>query len=222
MTTGSRRSDPTSRGRLDARGRGRGARVRRCEGAKVRRCEGAKVRGSPAALARRPRVHWARHRADAVGRFWHAGRDQPRARGDVVPGEHPVVDAQHNVGQREIVVPRCGETLEGETPVVTDVAGDAALKRRQPGDRIGGVRREPGADRVERIARPGALNHGDRIRHQKRIASKPCRTGGAVEEQAIRQALEPLATLHWSWDGCQLLDQRCHLVSDPRSPVPAP
>ena len=61
------------------------------------------------------------------------GRDQPGLRRGVVPGHHPVVEAQHHVVQAEVVVPRRGQPLEREPPVVADVPGRAALKRRQPG-----------------------------------------------------------------------------------------
>ena len=140
----------------------------------------------------------------------------------MVPGEHPVVHAQYDVGQREIVVARCGQPFEREPPVVADVAGDATLKRGQTRHRLGGERREPGANRVERVARPGALNHGNRIGHQERIPSEPCRAGGAIQKQPIRQTLEPFAALHRIRSGRQLLDERRHVVSEPRSLIPDP
>ena len=172
----------------------RGATVRRCEGAKV--ATGARVRGCgvlPAARRTSSRARSGPSRRGRVRCLGHAGRDQPRARGDVIPREHPVVDAQHDIGQREIVVARRGQTLERQPPVVGDVAGGATLKRRQPGDRFGAERRQPRAYLVERAARSLALDHVDRIGGQKRIAAEPCRRGRAVEKEAIRQTRELLA-----------------------------
>src|SRR5262245_29913972 len=85
-----------------------------------------------------------------LGRFRHTRRDQPRARCGVIPGQHPVVDAEHDVRQGEIVVARRRQTLERETPVVGDVAGSTALERRQPGTWRGAERSEPRAHLVER------------------------------------------------------------------------
>ena len=84
--------------------------------------------------------------------FRKAGRNQPRGRCVVIPREHPVVDAEHDVGQREIVVPRRGKTLEDPAPIVGQIAGGAPLEGREPGCRFDGVRRNEGADGVNRVA----------------------------------------------------------------------
>ena len=133
-------------------------------------------------------------------RLGHAGRDQPRARGDVVPGEHPVVDAEHHVGQREVVVARRRQTLERQPPVVGEVAGGAALKRRQPGDRC----RRGAARAAARTRRPSALARSpcaaridvDRIGGEKRVAAEPCRAGARCRGTGDTAAREPLAAPH--------------------------
>ena len=81
-----------------------------------------------------------------------AGRDEPRARLVVIPGEHPVVHAEHHVGQREVLVARRWKALEHAAPVVGEVAGRAALKRRQPRHRFRRMRREQRPNGVERVA----------------------------------------------------------------------
>ena len=40
----------------------------------------------------------------------------------VIPREHPVVDAEHHVGQREVFVARRRKALEHAAPVVREVA----------------------------------------------------------------------------------------------------
>ena len=49
----------------------------------------------------------------------------------MVPGQHPVVHAEHHVGQRQVVVTRRRQPLEHASPVVGEIARRPALERRQ-------------------------------------------------------------------------------------------
>ena len=60
----------------------------------------------------------------------------------MIPGQHPVVETDDDVVEREVVVARRRQPLERQAPVVADVAGRTALKRRQAVDRLGAMRRE--------------------------------------------------------------------------------
>jgi len=67
----------------------------------------------------------------------------------VVPREHPVVEPDDEIGQRQIVVSRRRKTFERQAPVVGDVTGSATLKRRQSRQGLGRVRGDELAQRAE-------------------------------------------------------------------------
>jgi hypothetical protein len=52
----------------------------------------------------------------------------------MIPGDHPIVDTDDRIRQREVVVTILRDTLEHAPPVVGKEAGGAALERRQAGD----------------------------------------------------------------------------------------
>ncbi len=193
------------------------------EGARARRCEGARVRGRTSSRAR---TSLARARARVV-RATSAVSGMPveishARRGNMVPGEHPVVDAEHDVGEREVVVARRGQPLERRGPsrsrcsrrrrletAADPDTGSAAMRREPARDTASSaIARSPGRSESRQSDRPSGTNSGRAV---------SC--GGAVEKQPIRQALEPLAALHRIRSGRQLLDERRHVVSiDPTDP----
>ena len=58
----------------------------------------------------------------------------------MIPREYPVVETDDEVGQSQIVVSRRRKTFERQAPVVRDISGSAALKRRQARHGLGRVR----------------------------------------------------------------------------------
>src|SRR5262249_33992699 len=63
-----------------------------------------------------------------------AGREQPGPSIRMVEGDHPIVDADGQVGHLEFVEPRAGQALEMVTEIVAEQPRGAALERRRPGD----------------------------------------------------------------------------------------
>ena len=132
----------------------------------------------------------------------NARRDQPRPRRAVIPGDHPVVDAQHRVGQREVVVAARRQTLEHAAPVVGEIAGCATLKRRQSVENVASMRTQQRRDLRERIAfgardapsscdlsaRALAHDDGDGIGGEKGVAAEARARRRAVEKQPVRQS----------------------------------
>ena len=117
----------------------------------VRRSRAA-VPGPP----RRSRTIASRSRARrsrAGAGLGQPGRDEPGRPDPVVPRDHPVVEAEHDVGDREVVVTRRRQALERRAAVVPDVPGGASLEWRQARDRRRGERREQLAHGEQRIAR---------------------------------------------------------------------
>jgi len=90
--------------------------------------------------------------SSGIIRLGHPRRDEPRPRRAMIPGNHPVVDSQHGVWQREIVEAIVGNAFKHACPVVGQVAGGAALKWRQPGDRLTSVWPKELANLVEDVA----------------------------------------------------------------------
>ena len=81
------------------------------------------------------------------------GRDQPGRAHAVVPRDHPVVEAEDDVGDGQVVVPRRRQPLEHGSIVVAEVARGAALERRQPGHRgAAAERRSSSRDHDQRVA----------------------------------------------------------------------
>ena len=124
----------------------------------------------------------------------------------MVPGDDPVVDPQHGIWQREIVIATRRQTLESPAPVVREVASGSALKRRKPIDRVTAMWAEQLRDLREDISPPPstllvvdlrlrALAHNNRygICREKGIAAEACARRRAVEKQPVWQAGQPLA-----------------------------
>ena len=121
---------PIASAALERRARDRMGRLARRNSR--RRREAAETSPAAAADARRrgppPHALAARVPRAAPSRR-QAGGDEPRPAVGMIPRDHPVVQAEHRVGQREVVVPRRRAPLEDASPVVAEVAGGAAVER---------------------------------------------------------------------------------------------
>ena len=87
--------------------------------------------------------------------FRDAGRNQPRTRCAVIPPDHPVIDPEGRVGKSQILIAILGDALEHAAPVVGEISG-AALKRRQPFERVAPVCTEQRTNLRQRVARDDA------------------------------------------------------------------
>ena len=73
----------------------------------------------------------------------------------MVPGQHPVVDAEDDVRHAEVFVVRRRQAFEDSSPVVREVAGGASLEWREPRQRSRRKRRQQPPEDVEGIAACG-------------------------------------------------------------------
>src|SRR4029450_7378551 len=64
-----------------------------------------------------------------------SGGYQPRGTLAMIPGDHPVIETKQHIGHSQIVIARRRKALQHGSPVVADVARNAALKRRKSGNR---------------------------------------------------------------------------------------
>jgi hypothetical protein len=144
----------------------------------------------------------------------------------VVPREHPVVEPDDEIGQRQIVVSRRRKPFERQAPVVGDVTGSATLKRRQSRQGLGRVRGDELAQRDEPIAANGpgpagrsvetlrvhaaTADDGNGIGRDEGIAAESAGGAGAIEKQTVGQAFERGATIGRIRRGNDLLDERRH------------
>ena len=141
-------------------------------------------------------------------RLGYAGRDQPGARSDVVPRDHPVIDTEHHVVQGQIIVDGRRQTFELEPPVVRQIAGRTALKWRQTGDRrrregrqeprtaasgsLATTRRTPLAGSIHSVRDPRLRTTatGSAVRNEyrpsRRHAARCRATVGTASRQAVR------------------------------------
>src|SRR5690606_33213096 len=116
---------------------------------------------SPARMYSRARATAARYASrenvdatPAMPGTGHVGgrsRTGAGAAGGGVPGQDPVVEADAEVGEREVVVRRLRQRFQVLPELVAEVAGGAALERRQPWQRVRAVARQRALERGERI-----------------------------------------------------------------------
>ncbi len=159
--------------------------------------------------------------------LWKARRDDPGAALQVVPCNDPVVDREDHVGDGEIVIARRGQSLEHGAPVVGEIAGGPALKRRQPRYGARAMRLEQLAYCGERVrvkwrartracvehgcVRPFAMHDECGVCSQEGVAAERGGIARAVEEEQVRHASEARAALDGIGDGIQLLyEGRAH------------
>ena len=112
----------------------------------------------------------------------------------MVPGDDPVVQAQHGVGEGEVVVAVAREPLEDGAVVVGQISGDPSLEGgqagfRSPPDWGQEVPRAPEGAPVS-----GALLPDDRNRcgGQKRMPAEAFGVAGTIEQQQVRLTEEVL------------------------------
>jgi hypothetical protein len=119
----------------------------------------------------------------------------------VIPGDHPVIQTEYQVGNRKVIVSRDREPLEHRTPIVSDVPGQTSLKGRQSGDRLCHVTRQIRAGRAQCVTRdpapggvlpPSYLGRGtftpddeDGVGGEKGVLGVGVLRGRAVEEQQV-------------------------------------
>jgi hypothetical protein len=117
----------------------------------------------------------------------------------VVPGDDPVVETKDHVRDTEVVEAGAREALEYRTPVIADVAGNTALKRRQSRHRIRRVAWEKRSRDTQSVSRDGGpfacratpelgdftltADYANRICSEKGVVCIRMIGSGAVEKQ---------------------------------------
>src|SRR5262249_56053139 len=84
-----------------------------------------------------------------------AARAQPGPPPDVAEGDHPAVEPDGEVGDRELVVARPGQPFEVVAQVIAEQPRGAPLERRQPRDRLRDVPGHLAGEDRERV--PGLV-----------------------------------------------------------------
>src|ERR687894_1143750 len=124
----------------------------------------------------------------------------------MVPGDDPVVETKDHVRDTEVVEAGPRQALEYRTPVIADVAGNTALKRRQSRHGIRGVGREERSGDTQGVSRDGGpfacgtppelgdfaltADYADGICSEKGVVCVGMVGSGAVEEQQVRKIEE--------------------------------
>jgi hypothetical protein len=129
----------------------------------------------------------------------------------MVPGNDPVVEAKDNIRDPQVVEAGARQPLEHRTPVITYVAGNTALKRRQSRQRIRGLNGEERSRDTQGVSRDGgpyarwsppelrhftlAADYANWIGSEKGVVCIGVIGSSAVEEQQVWQIEKPAADL---------------------------
>ena len=142
----------------------------------------------------------------------------------MVPGDHPVIQTEHQIRNRQIIISRDRKPLEQRPPIVSDVPGQTSLKGRQSGDRLHRGTRQIRAGRTQcvagdpvpgRVRPPSYLGRGafasddeDGVGGEKGVLRVGVLRGRAVEEQQVGKIEKAAADFGGIRRFAQRLDQR--------------
>jgi hypothetical protein len=149
----------------------------------------------------------------------------------MVPGNDPVIEAKDHVRDSEVVEAGPRQALEHRTPVIPDVAGKTALKRRQSWNGLRRLSREERSRDTQGVSRDGdpfpcgaspelrdfalTADYANRIGSEKGVVCIEVIWSGAVEKQNVWEIEEPVADLGWIFRMLEGLHQWGEAVQSP-------
>jgi hypothetical protein len=149
----------------------------------------------------------------------------------MVPGNDPVIQTEHHVGNLKVIESGSRKPLEDGAPVIADVSGKTALKRREFWDGLNRLRREECLGHTQGISRnraPLAPRMSPYLRNLSFTADYAKRIGGeegvvcirvigsgAVEKQHVWKIEEPVTDLSRLLLMPERLDEWCEAAQSP-------
>jgi hypothetical protein len=131
----------------------------------------------------------------------------------MIPGDHPVIQAEHDVRDAKIIETGARKPLEYRAPVIADVACKAALKWRQPLNRIDWFRRQEASRDAQGVARNRgpfarrrppyfcnltlAPDYAGRIGSEEGVVGVWVVRGRAVEKQHVGKVCKAFTRVGW-------------------------